>query len=112
MLAGCLCCGVLLAAMLPYVSPPFLLGEGVGGRQRKRGLKPGAKAKPGQCPGLRVPVIATANDAYAPCLRPLRDVAAIYHFKPPGPDRLMSRLAAITAAERLAMDRQVRYSAT
>lgn len=88
-------------------SPSSLSGEAAGGKQRKKGIKPAGKAKSGRCSGLGVPVIATANDAYAPCLRPLRDVAAIYHFKPPGPDRLMARLAAVTAAERLAMDRQV-----
>jgi chromosome transmission fidelity protein 18 len=55
-----------------------------------------------------VPIICTANDAYAPCLRPLRDIAGVYHVKPPGPEKLMGRLAGIAAAEGLALDRQVR----
>lgn len=85
----------------------LLPGDSTGGK-RKRGAKAGGRSK--QSHGLGVPVIATANDAYAPCLRPLRDVAAIYHFKPPGPDRLMSRLSAIAKAEQLVLDRQVRWS--
>lgn len=54
-----------------------------------------------------MPVICTANDAYAPCLRPLKDIAALYHFKPPAPDKLGARLAAIAAAEGLSLDKQV-----
>jgi hypothetical protein len=58
--------------------------------------------------GLGVPVICTANDAYAPCLRPLKEVAAVYYFKPPTADKLCARLAAIAAAEHIAMDKAVR----
>jgi chromosome transmission fidelity protein 18 len=59
-----------------------------------------------------VPVICTANDAYAPCLRPLRDIAAVYHFKPPAADKLASRIGAIAAAEGLSLDKQVRATST
>jgi hypothetical protein len=69
---------------------------GAGGRRRQRSVLP-----------LSIPVIATANDAYAPCLRPLRDVAAVYIIRPPGPGRLGPRLAAIAAAEGIALDAQV-----
>lgn len=54
-----------------------------------------------------MPVICTANDAYAPCLRPLKDIAAVYHFKPPAADKLGARLGAIAAAEGVALDKQV-----
>ena len=70
-------------------------------KKRKRGAKGGAAG------GLSVPVICTANDAYAPCLRPLKDIAAVYHFKPPAADKLAARLAAIAAAEGLRLDKQV-----
>jgi hypothetical protein len=76
-------------------------GEG-GSKKRKRGFK-----GPSGGGGLSVPVICTANDAYAPCLRPLRDIAAVYHFKPPAADKLASRLGAIAAAEGLSLDKQV-----
>jgi DNA polymerase III delta prime subunit len=58
-----------------------------------------------------VPVICCANDAFAPCLRPLKEVAAVYYFKPPAPARLATRLADIAAAERLTLDRNVRRPA-
>lgn len=87
-----------LCVVSPPPSPP---GEG-GSKKRKRGSK--------GCPsggGLSVPVICTANDAYAPCLRPLKDIAALYHFKPPAPDKLAARLAAIAGAEGIRLDKQV-----
>lgn len=84
-------------------------GDGSAKRSKKRAAsgKPGA-GRGGGGGGLGVPIICTANDAYAPCLRSLREVAAVYHVKPPGPEKLMGRLAGIAAAERLALDRQVR----
>ncbi len=87
-----------------FVLFPFCtLGEGRS-KKRKRGAKGAAGGPSG---GLSVPVICTANDAYAPCLRPLKDIAAVYHFKPPASDKLSARLAAIAAAEGLSLDKQV-----
>uniref|UniRef100_A0A383W5P0 AAA+ ATPase domain-containing protein n=1 Tax=Tetradesmus obliquus TaxID=3088 RepID=A0A383W5P0_TETOB len=85
----------------------LVTGDGSAKRSKKRAAsgKPGA-GRGGGGGGLGVPIICTANDAYAPCLRPLREVAAVYHVKPPGPEKLMGRLAGIAAAERLALDRQ------
>ncbi|WIA29972.1 hypothetical protein OEZ86_000070 [Tetradesmus obliquus] len=85
----------------------LVTGDGSAKRSKKRAGsgKPGA-GRGGGGGGLGVPIICTANDAYAPCLRPLREVAAVYHVKPPGPEKLMGRLAGIAAAERLALDRQ------
>jgi chromosome transmission fidelity protein 18 len=93
------CCLTLFC----HVHGLTITGEGRS-KKRKRGPK-GPVAPSG---GLSVPVICTANDAYAPCLRPLRDIAAVYHFKPPAPDKLSARLAAIAAAEGLSLDKQVR----
>ncbi|PRW55958.1 chromosome transmission fidelity 18-like protein [Chlorella sorokiniana] len=60
-----------------------------GGRARQR-LRP-----------LMRPIICICNDLYAPALRPLRDVARVFHFKKPQAERLTHRLQAICAAEGL-----------
>lgn len=52
-------------------------------------------------------MVAIANDLYAPALRPLRDIAAVVHFKAPAADALVMRLGAICCAEGLAADKQV-----
>lgn len=90
-------------SLLRHVSPQPSLPAGEG-RSKKRKRGSGGPAGGG---GLSVPVICTANDAYAPCLRPLRDIAAVYHFKPPAADKLAARLGAIAAAEGLGLDKQV-----
>jgi chromosome transmission fidelity protein 18 len=97
---------VLTSAPLTTHSPPA--GEGSSKRSKKRAGSGKAAAARSSAGGLGVPIICTANDAYAPCLRPLRDIAGVYHVKPPGPEKLMGRLAGIAAAEGLALDRQVR----
>jgi hypothetical protein len=100
--AGSLACPRYWLTFYCHVRASILTGEGRS-KKRKRGTK--GPATPSG--GLSVPVICTANDAYAPCLKPLRDIAAVYHFKPPAPDKLSARLAAIAAAEGLSLDKQV-----
>jgi chromosome transmission fidelity protein 18 len=89
-------------------APPAGEGSSKGSKWRAAGGKAAGSARSSSTGGLGVPIICTANDAYAPCLRPLRDIAGVYHVKPPGPEKLMGRLAGIAAAEGLALDRQVR----
>lgn len=50
---------------------------------------------------LMRPVICICNDPYAPALRPLRDVARVFHFKKPAVERLVHRLQAVCATEGL-----------
>jgi chromosome transmission fidelity protein 18 len=89
-------------------TPALHAGDGSSKRSKRRAFSGKAAAAARSGGGLGVPIICTANDAYAPCLRPLRDIAGVYHVKPPGPEKLMGRLAGIAAAEGLALDRQVR----
>jgi hypothetical protein len=86
-------------SLTDVLSPFPPAGEGRSKKRKRGGSGPSG--------GLSVPVICTANDAYAPCLRPLRDIAAVYHFKPPVADKLAARLGAIAAAEGLGLDKQV-----
>jgi chromosome transmission fidelity protein 18 len=44
------------------------------------GKKPGKKGK-SHAVALSRPIIGIANDLYAPALRPLREVAKVFHFK-------------------------------
>lgn len=37
------------------------------------------------------PVIAICNDLYAPALRPLREIAAVFNFRTPPSDKLVGR---------------------
>ncbi|KAF6260458.1 hypothetical protein COO60DRAFT_1637556 [Scenedesmus sp. NREL 46B-D3] len=86
----------------------LVTGEGATTRRKQRAGSGKPAAARRSAGGLGVPVICTANDAYAPCLRPLRDIAGVYHLRPPAPEKLLARLAGIAAAEGLALDRQVR----
>lgn len=52
------------------------MDEGSGGAAQPKGKK-GKKG----LPSLSRPLICIANDLYAPALRPLRDVARVFHFK-------------------------------
>ncbi|KAK2076248.1 hypothetical protein QBZ16_001180 [Prototheca wickerhamii] len=47
------------------------------------------------------PIIAICNDLYAPALRPLRDVARIFHFRKPTSERIAQKLSQICVAEGL-----------
>lgn len=53
---------------------------------------------------LRRPIICICNDAYAPALRPLRQLAFIVNFGTIGVNRLAERLAQIARAERMRAD--------
>ncbi|RMZ52707.1 hypothetical protein APUTEX25_000826 [Auxenochlorella protothecoides] len=56
----------------------------------------------GKAPGpLLRPIIAICNDLYCPALRPLRDVARVFHFRKPTTERLAQRLAYLCACEGL-----------
>eukprot|EP00775_Hariotina_reticulata_P012715 gene12715-12845_t len=90
-----------VAALVKLVSSTCS-GDSCGGPSSRKRRRAAGRASA----GLGVPVIATANDAFAACLRPLRDLAAVYHFKPLAPDKLGARLAAIAAAEGLMVERQ------
>ena len=57
-------------------------------------------------PRLARPIIAIANDAYAPALRPLRAAALVLTVRAPPPDRLIGRLQAICAAEGVRAERR------
>lgn len=59
---------------------------------------------------LRRPVICVCNDVFAPALRPLRDVAQELRLRRVVPERLVRRLKAVCAQERVDTDRQVRRS--
>lgn len=52
---------------------------------------------------LRRPLVVVCGDASAPWLRPLRDVAFVCRFAQPSPARIAARLAAVAAAERVAV---------
>ncbi|KAG2451248.1 hypothetical protein HYH02_003855 [Chlamydomonas schloesseri] len=90
-----------------------------GGGANKRGGAAGAKRRGGKAAGgggggggggsssnrpLSRPIICIANDLYAPQLRPLRDVARVFHFTPPSSERLAARLQQICRAEGLEAD--------
>jgi hypothetical protein len=53
-------------------------GTGTALNKGRNGAAAGSK---GRLPPLSRPVICIANDLYAPVLRPLRDVAQIFHFR-------------------------------
>ena len=53
-------------------------GGGEGGKQQHGGKRSGGRLA---LPALRRPIICICNDLYAPALRPLRDVARVFHFK-------------------------------
>lgn len=84
-----LCDGVATAAAkpAPAAGPPA-----GGGRKRKAPTV------------LRRPVICICNDAYAPALRPLRQLAFIVNFGTIAVNRLAERLAQIARAERMRAD--------
>ncbi|KAL4457647.1 hypothetical protein ABPG75_012512 [Micractinium tetrahymenae] len=65
-------------------------GGGKQGGARQQQLRP-----------LMRPIICICNDLYAPALRPLRDVAKVFHFKKPQAERLAQRLQAICGEEDL-----------
>ncbi|KXZ54843.1 hypothetical protein GPECTOR_4g915 [Gonium pectorale] len=76
-------------------------GKAAGGAKR-RGAGGGRRAP--RARPLARPIICICNDLYAPALRPLRDVARVFHFTPPSTERLVARLAQICQAERLEAD--------
>lgn len=66
--------------------------EDAGGKSSKKKKKD----KP-----LTRPVICICNDLYAPVLRPLRDVARVFHVRPPSAEKLVERLQFICKREKL-----------
>ena len=76
------------------------------GSPAAKGSGGGAK-KRSSLPTLRRPIICICNDLYAPSLRPLRDVARVFHFKAPTRERLLSRLIQICDLEGIKADKQV-----
>ena len=64
-----------------------------GGRAKKKGPGP-----------LMRPIIAVCNDLYAPALRPLREVAKVFHMAAPASARLNSRLRDVCAKQGLRAD--------
>ena len=77
----------------------ILNGRG-GGAAAATGRGGGVVVKQKARPLLR-PIICICNDLYAPALRPLRDVAKVFHFRKPSADRLAHRLQMVCAAEGL-----------
>ncbi|GLI67361.1 hypothetical protein VaNZ11_011539 [Volvox africanus] len=78
------------------------IGEGgrkAPGAKKRVGGRQGSQRRP-----LCRPIICICNDLYAPALRPLRDVARVFHFSAPASERLTARLAHICKAERLEAD--------
>ncbi|EFJ48480.1 hypothetical protein VOLCADRAFT_104663, partial [Volvox carteri f. nagariensis] len=72
---------------------------GAGGAKRRGGGRKGSQQRP-----LCRPIICICNDLYAPALRPLRDIARVFHFSPPVSERLTARLVQICQAEQLEAD--------
>lgn len=63
---------------------------------------PAGKGKGGRkAEVLTRPIICICNDLYAPALRPLRDVARVFHFKRPDPRKISARLRRICQLERI-----------
>ena len=62
--------------------------------------KKGNKLGPGGN-GVTRPIICICNDPFAPCLRPLLPFVRLIHVEPVSKTRLVSRLTAITAKERI-----------
>ncbi|GLC41596.1 hypothetical protein PLESTM_001218500 [Pleodorina starrii] len=79
-------------------------GGAAGAKRRGGGGGGGGGRKAPQQRPLSRPIICICNDLYAPALRPLRDVARVFHFSPPASERLTARLAQICEAERLEAD--------
>ncbi|EGB05667.1 hypothetical protein AURANDRAFT_30501, partial [Aureococcus anophagefferens] len=72
-------------------------GDGGGGAAPRK-----ARGGPKGPPPLTRPVICVCNDAFAPHMRPLREVALVFQFrKVPHNLRLASRLKAVAAGERV-----------
>jgi chromosome transmission fidelity protein 18 len=69
-------------------------------------LPGGGGLKKTSLPRLARPIIAIANDAFAPALRPLRSAALVLTVLPPPPDRLIGRLQAICEAEGVKVERR------
>ena len=69
-------------------------GESIG-RKRKRKSRADL---------LTRPMICICNDLYAPALRPLRDVARIFHFKRPDPRKITARLRRVCQTEKIALE--------
>ncbi|EFN58850.1 hypothetical protein CHLNCDRAFT_50360 [Chlorella variabilis] len=79
--------------------------RGGGGGGSGGGRRGGGAARPARLRPLMRPIICICNDLYAPALRPLRDVARVFHFKKPQAERLAQRLRSICAAEGLACEK-------
>ncbi|GFR50396.1 hypothetical protein Agub_g12612, partial [Astrephomene gubernaculifera] len=79
-------------------------GGGTKGRRGPSGGSGGGGRRGSRLRPLSRPIICICNDLYAPALRPLRDVARVFHFSPPASERLTARLAEICKAERLPAD--------
>ncbi|GAB4820762.1 hypothetical protein N2152v2_007808 [Parachlorella kessleri] len=91
-------------------------GGSGGGSDRRKG--PRSSASPAKQAGsssssgarrqlrpLMRPIICICNDLYAPALRPLRDVAQVFHFRKPQAERLAQRLQVVCGWEGLDADR-------
>ncbi|KAI8113754.1 hypothetical protein M9435_003746 [Picochlorum sp. BPE23] len=68
-------------------------------QEEDAGGKPSRKKKKDK--PLTRPVICICNDLYAPVLRPLRDVARVFHVRPPSAEKLVERLQFICKREKL-----------
>ena len=75
-----------------------------------RSFKPSSQTKTSQTGKKRLkplmrPIICICNDLYAPALRPLREVAKVFHFRRPSAERLAHRLDSICAMEGLRVEK-------
>lgn len=68
-------------------------------QEEDAGGKPSRKKKKEK--PLTRPIICICNDLYAPVLRPLRDVARVFHVRPPSAEKLVERLQFICKREKL-----------
>ncbi len=111
--------GVLALNPCPLSSPPARAGGGGDGDDSGASddddvaaNRPGGAAMRANRRGsgrssarpLSRPIICICNDLYAPQLRPLRDVARVFHFTPPSTERLVARLSYICTAEGVAAE--------
>ena len=85
-------------------------GEGSGGKGGGGGERASADGQNkgrggvGKADVQTRPIICICNDLYAPSLRPLREIASIFHFKEPDAKKVAQRLRHICARERIGVD--------
>ncbi|KAJ1726839.1 Chromosome transmission fidelity protein 18, partial [Coemansia biformis] len=78
--------------------PQSAAGNQGGGKQQRRRQR-------GEHGPLLRPIICICNNVYAPVLRPLRQIAQLYHVGAPAPARLAQRLEEVCELEGVAADK-------